>query len=202
MNVAELKASSSELGLSTVGFKETLKKRLMSHLKLGGGASGFSNPSRTSLPNPPASPPGTTTGVTVNAGQEWFPHAVVNGELSTHEKELLSDKGMNTSSELLLTMEHGELRSSYLNVMRRTNTEATDDQLVADAHGLDRDQMISPLELLVREGRLTLHVDRDDGKLKLGLYHLSTADLHAAEARAEALASRGLVKVRLVSVAL
>lgn len=202
MNVAVLKEASSRLGLSTVGNKETLKKRLMSHLKLGGAASGLSNPSRAILPNPPASPPGTTTGVTVNAGQEWFPQAVVNGELSTHEKELLSDKGMNTSSECLLSMEHGELRSTYLNVMRRTNTEATDDQLVADAHGLDRDQMISPLELLVREGRLTLHVDRDDGKLKLGLYHLSTADLHAAEARAEALASRGLVKVRLVSAAL
>ena len=40
MNVAELKAASSELGLSTVGLKETLKKRLMSHLKLG-GVSGF-----------------------------------------------------------------------------------------------------------------------------------------------------------------
>ena len=62
--------------------------------------------------------------------------------------------------------------------------------------------MISPLERFVRAGRLALFVDRDDGKLKLGLDDLSPADLHAAEARAEALASRGIAKVRLVSVAL
>ena len=94
----------------------------MSHLKLGGAASGFSNPSRASLPNPPASPQGTTTGVTVNAGQEWFPQVVEGGELSTQEKELLIDEGMNTSSACLLDMEHGELRSTYLNVMRRART--------------------------------------------------------------------------------
>ena len=197
MNVAELKAASSELGLSTVGLKDALKKRLMSHLKLGGAASGYSNPSRASLPNPPASPPGTTTGVTVNAGQEWFPQQVVEGgELSTQEKELLTDEGMNTSSACLLRMEPGELRSTYLNVMRCTNKEATDDELVAEVDAMDRDQMISPLERFVRAGRLTLFVDRDDGKLKVGLYDLPPADLLAAEARAEAL------KVRLVSVAL
>ena len=61
---------------------------------------------------------------------------------------------------------------------------------------MDRNQMISPLERFVRAGRLTLFVDRDDGKLKVGLYDLPPADLNAAEARAEAL------KVRLVSVAL
>ena len=70
MTVAELKAAASELGLSTAGLKETVKKRPMSHLQLGGAASGFSNPSRASIPNPPAPPPGRTTGVTVNAGQE------------------------------------------------------------------------------------------------------------------------------------
>ena len=74
--------------------------------------------------------------------------------------------------------------------MRRTNTETTDDQLVAEVGALDRDQMISPLERFVRAGRLTLFVDRDDGKLKLGLYHRSPADLHAAEARAEAVKSQ------------
>ena len=162
-------------------------------------------PRATRIPNPPAPPPGTTTSATVNAGQEWFPEVLKEaGELSTQEQELLTDEGMNTSSACLLRMEPGELlvRSTYLNVMRRTNTEATDDQLVAEVDALDRDQMISPLERFVRAGRLTLFVDRDDGKLKLGLYHLSPADLHAAEARAEALASRGIVKVRLVSVAL
>ena len=82
----------------------------------------------------------------------------------------------------------------------RTNTEVTDDQLVADVNGFDRDQMISPLDIFVCAGRLTLFVD--EGKLKMGLYHLSTADLHAAESRTEALASRGAVKVRLVSGAL
>ena len=63
----------------------------------------------------------------MNAGQEWFPQVIQDGELSTQEKELLSDEGMNTSSDCLLSMEDGELRSTYLNVMRRTNTEATDD---------------------------------------------------------------------------
>ena len=87
-----------------------------------------------------------------------------------------------------------------MNVVGRTNTEVTDDQLVADVNGFDRDQMISPLELFVRAGRLALFVE--EGKLKMGLYHLSEADLHAAEARAEALASRRAAKVRLVSVAL
>ena len=68
----------------------------------------------------------------MNAGQEWFPHVAVDGELSTHENELLSEQGMKTSSACLLSMEDGELRSTYLNAMRCTNTEVTDDQLVAD----------------------------------------------------------------------
>ena len=104
--------------------------------------------------------------------------------------------GKNTSSACLLGMEPGERRSTYLNVMRCINKEATDDELVAEVDAMDKNQMISPLERLVRAGRLTLFVDRDDGKLKVGLYDLPPADLHAAEARAEAL------KVRLVSVAL
>ena len=121
-------------------------------------------------------------------------------ELSTHEKELLSEEGIKNSTVCLLSLEDDELPSTYLNVFRRTNSVVTDKELVADVNGFDRDQMISPLDVFVRAGRLALFVD--EGKLKMGLYHLSTADLHAAESRAEALASRGAVKVRLVSGAL
>ena len=83
----------------------------------------------------------------------------MDGELSTHENELLSEQGMKTSSACLLSMEDGELRSTHLNAMRCTNTEVTDDQLVADVNGFDRDLMISPLEIFIRAGRLALFAD-------------------------------------------
>ena len=113
MNVTDLKGAALALGLSQTGLKPTFKKRLINHLKLGAAGSGCSNPPRASSLKPLEPPPGRTTSVTLNAGQEWFPRVVVDGELSTHEKELLSDEGMKNSSACLLSLEDDELRSTY-----------------------------------------------------------------------------------------
>ena len=210
MSVSELKTACESLGLSNVGLKKKLQERLVSHLKLGGAASGFPKPSRakksSNPPVPPTPPPGTTTNAAMvdhRGNQQWFPQVVIEGgELSTHEKELLSDKGKEASSACLGAMQPGELKSTYLNVTRRTNKEITNDELIKAVDELDRAAMLAPLEAFVGAGRLTLYVNRDDGLLKMGLYHSSTADLHAAEALADGLASRGAVVVRLVPVAL
>lgn len=210
MSVSELKTACESLGLSNVGLKKKLQERLVSHLKLGGAASGFPKPSRakksSNPPVPPTPPPGTTTNAAMvdhRGNQQWFPQVVIEGgELSTHEKELLSDKGKEASSACLGAMQPGELKSTYLNVTRRTNKEITNDELIKAVDELDREAMLAPLEAFVGAGRLTLYVNRDDGLLKMGLYHSSTADLHAAEALADGLASRGAVVVRLVPVAL
>ena len=58
-----------------------------------------------------------------------------------------------------------------MNVFRRTNSVVTDEELVADVNRFDRDLMISPLGVFIRAGRLALFVD--DGKLQVGLYHLT-----------------------------
>ena len=47
MSVSELKTACESLGLSNVGLKKKLQERLVSHLKLGGAASGFPKPSST-----------------------------------------------------------------------------------------------------------------------------------------------------------
>jgi hypothetical protein len=70
MNFAQLKGAASKLGLSHLGLKRTLRKRLKHHLEPRSAASGCSNSSLASISNPPAppaQPPGRTVAIEAGA---------------------------------------------------------------------------------------------------------------------------------------